>query len=237
MELTTGLIVRIIGCVVVSLILWLMSRGNWAAGNRSKRFVLFVIGGIAWAGFLWGPVHTQWQERQVEKKQEAYKVQMEAYKAQMKVEIQQAAEQLKSDLETRLRDRKMEGPMALYPFQEKDRKDSRLGRYLSERMLEALITVCSGRCRFVERERLEDALKELQFHASDLTDKTKASKPGKMVGARYILTGAITMSGDDKFELSLKIQDVETSIVLSSVNAAFSYSPALRKALSAEEPR
>ena len=230
MELTTMLIVRIIVCAFVSLILWLMGRGNWAAGSSSKRSALFIVGVIAWGGVVGVPLYTQWQEQQ---RGIAYEEKLRAYEEQVKANIKQASE----DLSTNLGGRELKGPMALYPFHEEDREGSRLGHYLSERMIAPLMMALKGRCTFVERRRLEDALQELKFQDSDLTDESKNYELGQMIGARYILTGTITVRRSDRFELFLRILDAVTGELVSAVNAMFPYSPELRDALATEEIR
>ena len=208
MILTTELIVRIIVCVVVSLILWLMSRGNWAAGNRSKKVALFVVGVVAWVGVVGIPVYTQMQE-----------VLLEA-------QILEAVKELKDGVGSR----ELAGPLALYPFHEKDRERSPLGDYLSERMIAPLMRIFSE-SEFVEKKRLEDALKELKFHSSDLTDKDTICRAGKMVGAKCILVGTITVRPDDRFGIFFRLMNVETGKLVSSVNRILPYSPKLRAVL------
>lgn len=52
-----------------------------------------------------------------------------------------------------------------------------------------------GKLRIVERERLKDLREELQFQQSDEVDPASAQKVGKLLGARYVLTGKITRFG------------------------------------------
>jgi curli biogenesis system outer membrane secretion channel CsgG len=49
-----------------------------------------------------------------------------------------------------------------------------------------------GKLRIVERERLKDLREELAFQQSDEVDPASAQKVGKLLGARYVLTGKIT---------------------------------------------
>lgn len=49
-----------------------------------------------------------------------------------------------------------------------------------------------GKLRIVERERLKDLRAELAFQQSDEVDPASAQKVGKLLGARYVLTGKIT---------------------------------------------
>ena len=229
MELTTVMIVRIIVCALVSLILWLMSRGNWAAGSFPKRFALFVVGVIVWVGIVGMPLYGQWRELRDDIEHEEM---LNAYDVQMTAEIRRAAGELRTTLVGDLA-----GPMALYPFHEQGRTESVLGNYLSEKMIAPVMVAFSGLCTFVERERLEDALRELDFQDSDLTNKAKTYELGQLIGARYILIGTITVLRSDQFELFLRILEVEEGVILSAVNARMPYSPELREALAGEEIR
>ena len=49
-----------------------------------------------------------------------------------------------------------------------------------------------GKLRLVERERLKELREELKFQQSDEVDPGSAQKVGKLLGARYVLTGKIT---------------------------------------------
>ncbi|MBK9518483.1 MAG: hypothetical protein IPO09_14255 [Anaeromyxobacter sp.] len=49
-----------------------------------------------------------------------------------------------------------------------------------------------GKLRLVERERLKDLREELAFQQSDEVDPGSAQKVGKLLGAKYVLTGKIT---------------------------------------------
>lgn len=53
----------------------------------------------------------------------------------------------------------------------------------------------NGKLRIVERERLKDLRAELEFQQSDEVDPASAQKVGKLLGARYVLTGKITRFG------------------------------------------
>jgi curli biogenesis system outer membrane secretion channel CsgG len=50
----------------------------------------------------------------------------------------------------------------------------------------------NGRIRLVERARLQDIRSELAFQKSDEVDPASVQKAGKLLGAKYVLTGKIT---------------------------------------------
>jgi len=56
----------------------------------------------------------------------------------------------------------------------------------------AISEKANGKLRLVERERLKDLRAELSFQQSDEVDPASAQKVGKLLGARYVLTGKIT---------------------------------------------
>ena len=67
--------------------------------------------------------------------------------------------------------------------------------------------------KLVERSRVSDIIKELEFQRSDLVDKDKAVKIGKILGAALIITGNVDRVGAD-LVISARIIDVETGGIL-----------------------
>ncbi len=59
----------------------------------------------------------------------------------------------------------------------------------------AISEKANGKLRIVERERLKELRAELEFQQSDEVDPASAQKVGKLLGARYVLTGKITRFG------------------------------------------
>ncbi len=59
----------------------------------------------------------------------------------------------------------------------------------------AISEKANGKLRLVERERLKALREELKFQQSDEVDPGSAQKVGKLLGARYVLTGKITRFG------------------------------------------
>ncbi len=67
--------------------------------------------------------------------------------------------------------------------------------------------------RIVERSKLRDLMEEQNLGASGRVDANTAAKLGKIVGARYVVTGVfVDLNGD--FRMDGRIVDVETSEVL-----------------------
>ncbi|MBU1712116.1 MAG: CsgG/HfaB family protein [Proteobacteria bacterium] len=81
--------------------------------------------------------------------------------------------------------------------------------------------------RIVERQRLEDVLKESKFQMSGLSDSNNAIKFGRLTGAKYLIAGNITLCSSEEsqssfivdfgkkkasVELVVRIIDLETGI-------------------------
>ena len=71
----------------------------------------------------------------------------------------------------------------------------------------------NGALRIVERSRLRELLEEQKLGTSGQVDANTAARVGKLVGARYVVTGVfIDLNGN--FRLDGRIVDVETSEIL-----------------------
>ena len=82
-------------------------------------------------------------------------------------------------------------------------------------MLISGLTPVADNCRIVERDRLEEILKELKLSKSGKVDAKTAAKVGKLVGARYIVMGSFF----DLFgtlRIDAKLVEVETGVILGS---------------------
>ncbi len=67
--------------------------------------------------------------------------------------------------------------------------------------------------KFVERERLNDVLKELSLNQNDEIDPSTAQKLGKLLGAQTLILGSF-MTLDDKMRVDLRIVETETGLTL-----------------------
>jgi hypothetical protein len=63
-------------------------------------------------------------------------------------------------------------------------------RVMMEKIRTKLIN--QGVAEFIDDKALEGAMKQLRLQSSDLFDATKASKLGKLIGAKFILRGRMT---------------------------------------------
>lgn len=87
---------------------------------------------------------------------------------------------------------------------------------------ESLMTKLARRpeLTLVERGQLSKAIKELGFSQSVYADSSEAKAIGKMTGASYLVTGNVVKAGD-RFEINVRMLDVETAKVLVSESYRF----------------
>ena len=91
---------------------------------------------------------------------------------------------------------------------------------LKKGMAEMLITdlSISKDIKLVERERLNDVMKELDLQKSPFVDQSSAAKLGKGLGAAYIVTGSYIVSGDT-MRVDSRMIDVETNEIAIAAKA------------------
>lgn len=87
---------------------------------------------------------------------------------------------------------------------------------------ESLMTKLARRpeLTLVERGQLSKAIQELGFSQSVYASGTEAKAIGKMAGASYLVTGNVVKAGD-RFEINVRMLDVETAQVLVSESYRF----------------
>jgi TolB-like protein len=86
---------------------------------------------------------------------------------------------------------------------------------LSKGIAEMLIAelAASPHLQVVERDRLQQLLAEQDLGAAGRLDPATAARIGRILGARYMLTGGFVIDGKDRMRLDLRAVDVETSAV------------------------
>jgi hypothetical protein len=84
---------------------------------------------------------------------------------------------------------------------------------------ESLLKSLLERKRFdvVERRRLEEVLDELRLGSSEVMDPKAALRVGKLLAAQGLLLGSV-VARDRTMEISLRLVDPETSLILTSVD-------------------
>lgn len=78
----------------------------------------------------------------------------------------------------------------------------------------------SGQYRVIDRRQREQALSEIAFASSDLSEEQLRLKVGKFLAATYMLDGSIGSIGD-RFLLNLKLVDVNTAETLKTASQRY----------------
>ena len=102
--------------------------------------------------------------------------------------------------------------------------DNQTSNHINTRkILEKIRTrlIKEGMAKFVDKEALNDVLKQQQLQHSDLYDNAKTAKVGKLVGAKIILRGRISSieSNDERtsrvfYTITMQAVGLETSKIL-----------------------
>lgn len=101
--------------------------------------------------------------------------------------------------------------VAILPFEQKG-EVSTLGSLVYDGLVDAFVN--QARFNIVGRERdFEVALRELKLSQTDLVDKTKALKLGRVVSAEGIITGTVTETAHS-IEIYARFIDTETTTIL-----------------------
>lgn len=101
--------------------------------------------------------------------------------------------------------------VAVLPFEQKG-EVSTLGSLVYDGLVDAFVN--QARFNIVGRERdFEVALRELKLSQTDLVDKTKALKLGRVVSAEGIITGTVTETSNS-IEIYARFIDAETTTIL-----------------------
>jgi len=84
---------------------------------------------------------------------------------------------------------------------------------LNKGIAELLITelAANPRIRVVEREQLQQILDEQNLGAGDRVDKETAVRLGKILGARYMITGGFVVDPKETMRLDARVFNVETT--------------------------
>ncbi len=100
--------------------------------------------------------------------------------------------------------------ISVLPFERKG-QGSIAGDTVNDGLISALVQ--QKRFHLIERERMEEVLRELKLGLTELAEPATASKIGKIVVADAILTGTIYESGNT-VEVFTRLVDTETSDIL-----------------------
>ncbi len=108
--------------------------------------------------------------------------------------------------------------VAVLPFRHssKDARYEPLAQSMGEMIAGCLSEV--DEFAFVEREELDEVLKEHELTLSGLVDNEMKAKVGRLLGARYILTGGVAVE-EKKLKVNAHLFEVETTRVAQSESA------------------
>jgi TolB-like protein/TolA-binding protein len=96
------------------------------------------------------------------------------------------------------------------------RQDSSdMGKIVAEWLITALVK--EGRFDVIERRLLEKVLEEQRIGISGLVDENSASKLGKVLGAKIVITGSV-MQFQNVMEVNARIIEVESSSIIAAEN-------------------
>ncbi len=92
---------------------------------------------------------------------------------------------------------------------------SDMGKIVAEWLITALVK--EGRFDVIERRLLEKVLEEQKMGASGLVDESSASKLGRVLGAKIVITGSV-MQFQKVMEVNARIIEVESSSIIAAEN-------------------
>lgn len=127
---------------------------------------------------------------------------VQAQKALKRLKVQQGTYSAKTpkqdsvparnNIEARFAERLMNRPrVAILPFEDRSEEGNAPASAIINMMVTELHK--AGIFMLLERERLDDIAKEQKLSQSGLVDPSTALKLGKIAGAQYIITGAVTL--------------------------------------------
>ncbi len=109
--------------------------------------------------------------------------------------------------------------IAVLSIRNSDGRDSRLGNYLEERLVDLLISKTS--LSVVERNQMEQLVQEWGYSLSGMVEEDSMYEIGSMAGADAVLVGSLTRI-DQSVQVNLRIIDPESALVLGSVDSVLS---------------
>ncbi len=95
------------------------------------------------------------------------------------------------------------------------KQDNDMGKIVAEWLITALVK--EGRFDVIERRLLEKVLAEQKMHASGLVDESSATRLGKVLGAKIVITGSV-MQFQNVMEVNARIIEVESSSIVAAEN-------------------
>jgi TolB-like protein len=111
-------------------------------------------------------------------------------------------------------DRLTNPKIAVLPFSYIDKRISNGGDIISERLTTQMVKM--GKFKVIEREFLQNVLKELHLEATGVVDVATTKELGKVLGVDAILTGSLIDNGDRAVEANARIIKTDTAEVIAT---------------------
>jgi TolB-like protein len=107
--------------------------------------------------------------------------------------------------------------IAVLDFQVQGRQhdNADMGKIVAEWFITALVQ--EGRFDVIERRLLEKVIEEQKIGVSGLVDESSASKLGKVLGAKIVITGTV-LEFQNVLEVNARILEVESSSIIAAEN-------------------
>ncbi len=104
--------------------------------------------------------------------------------------------------------------IAIIPFTYVDKRQSPAGIVISERLTTRMVRL--KKCTIVERQMLEDVMKELHLEATGVIDAAHTKEIGKMLGVDAIISGSLMDISDNRVEVNARVVKTETAEVVTT---------------------
>ncbi len=109
--------------------------------------------------------------------------------------------------------------IAVLSIRNSDGRDSRLGNYLEERLVDLLIS--NTKWSVVERNQMKQLVQEWGYSLSGMLEDDSMYEIGSMAGADAVLVGSLTRI-EQSVQVNLRIIEPESALVLGSVDSVLS---------------
>jgi TolB-like protein len=107
--------------------------------------------------------------------------------------------------------------IAVMPFGYGDQKKSDVGMMVSERLTTRIVKL--KKSKVIERQMLENVLKELHLEGTGVVDAATTQEIGKVLGVDAIVTGTVLDLDADRAEINARVIKTDTAEVIASASA------------------
>ena len=104
--------------------------------------------------------------------------------------------------------------VAILPFSYIDQRKSDSGIIIAERLTTRIVKL--NKCKVIERQLLENVLKELHLESSGVVDAETTKQLGKVLGVEAIIAGTLMDIDDDNVEVNARVIKADTAEVITT---------------------